>query len=128
MSLHRRIFEAMQAKLQELSWVAPENVRYEKIGLFSSDFGDHELPLIQIYDVGEESRNEQCRDRLTWNLAVELVMKKNVTEAVKPPQAQKKGISPSRNTTGSPKSGRDRSAMPSTAGSPMCTGAPCMVG
>lgn len=44
------------------------------------------------------------------------------------PQAQKTGSSPARISTASPKSGRSRSAMPSTAGSPTCTGAPCTAG
>lgn len=44
------------------------------------------------------------------------------------PQAQKTGTSPSRISTGSPKSGVDRSVMPNASGAPMCTGAPCTAG
>ena len=40
------------------------------------------------------------------------------------PQAQKTGSSPGRSSTGSPKSGRARSAMPSASGAPTWTGAP----
>ena len=38
------------------------------------------------------------------------------------PQAQNTGTSPGSASTGSPKSGRSRSSMPSAAGSPQCTG------
>src|ERR671916_666229 len=41
------------------------------------------------------------------------------------PQAQNTGTSPSANSTGSPKSGAPRSAMPRASGTPTCTGAPC---
>ena len=44
------------------------------------------------------------------------------------PQAQNTGTSPGRSPPSSPKSGRERSAIPSAAGSPACTGAPCASG
>ena len=44
------------------------------------------------------------------------------------PQAQNTGTSPAATATGSPKSGASRSVMPSAAGSPTCTGAPCTAG
>src|SRR5262245_51059531 len=44
------------------------------------------------------------------------------------PHAQNTGTSSGPTGTGSPKSGRDRSVMPSADGSPTCTGAPCTAG
>ena len=44
------------------------------------------------------------------------------------PHAQNTGISSTRTSTGSPKSGSSRSAMPSSTGSPTWTGAPCTDG
>ena len=44
------------------------------------------------------------------------------------PQAQNTGTSPGLMSTGSPKSGFERSAMPICAGSPMWMGAPCTFG
>src|SRR5205085_12506960 len=44
------------------------------------------------------------------------------------PQAQNIGTSPARNGCASPQSGFVMSLMPSAAGSPICTGAPCAFG
>src|SRR5881398_2690921 len=44
------------------------------------------------------------------------------------PHAQNTGTSPGRNGCASPQSGFAMSLMPSAAGSPMCTGAPCAPG
>lgn len=78
MAIQDRTFVALKAIIDGLSWV--KSCEYEKIKLWTTDFGDHEMPAVQIYDVGEQSRNQQCRDYITWSLAVELVMKKNVDE------------------------------------------------
>jgi hypothetical protein len=66
----------MKTAISSLTWV--KLCEYERVRLFSSEFMDHELPAVQIYDIGEQSVNQQGRDIITWSLAVELVMKKNV--------------------------------------------------
>jgi hypothetical protein len=81
MSMQKRILDALQTTLASACpWA--KTIDFERVRLFSTDFGDHELPCIQIYDVGDRSTNQQGRDSVVWTLAVELVMKKNVDEVV----------------------------------------------
>ena len=80
MSMQRLIFEKMKTKFEELTWV--NTVDYEKIRLFESDFHEHELPLIQMYDLRERSRHVQGRVSVEWSIAVEVVMQSTETDTV----------------------------------------------
>lgn len=80
MSMHTRILNALQTKLEELlvdngGWA--RLVAFEEVKLFSSDFKDFETPAIQIYDTQERAKNVQGRTDNTWDLTVELILKKN---------------------------------------------------
>lgn len=80
MAIQDRTLAKLKTILSALTWV--KYCEYERVKLWTTDFGDHELPAIQIYDVGETARNQQQRDSIVWNLAVEIVMRKNVDEDV----------------------------------------------
>jgi len=78
--MQRLILEKMKEKLLELAWV--NTVDYEKIRLFESDFHEHELPLIQMYDQRERSKHVQGRTQVEWSVSVEVVMQSKETDIV----------------------------------------------
>jgi len=57
-------------------------VSFDKIKLATSDFGAHELPAVQIWDSGMLITHERGRAKKSWSLALELIMKSEVTGQV----------------------------------------------
>lgn len=80
MSVEREIFEALETKLQELSWA--KTVDYEKIRVTPTDIQDDELPRIQIYDNTMIVAHERTQLRKTWSIVVELILKTTRAEEV----------------------------------------------
>lgn len=77
MSKRREIFDAIKAQLtSELTWA--KIVDWEKIRLLSSDFGEHEIPCVQFYQLPTEYRQQQGRVQATALISVEVVLKSSV--------------------------------------------------
>lgn len=72
-SIQKLVLVAMKAKLEELPWVSL--VDYERVRLFTADMKDHEVPLIQMYDIGESATQVRGRTDNTWTVTLELVLK-----------------------------------------------------
>lgn len=73
MRIDKDIMLHIETRLKTLSWV--NLVSWKRIRLTTSDFMDHEIPLIQFYDNGQSITHEAARLRVEWNIAVELVLK-----------------------------------------------------
>jgi hypothetical protein len=50
-------------------------VSFDKIILATSDFRDHELPAVQVWDVAQTIQHERGRILVNWSLSVEIIMK-----------------------------------------------------
>jgi len=57
-------------------------VSFDKIKLATTDFQAHELPAVQIWDAGQLVVHEQGRAKKSWSLALELIMKSDITGEV----------------------------------------------
>jgi hypothetical protein len=79
-SMESDIFTNLKTRLEELSFL--NLVEFERIRLQASDFRDHELPGIQMYDNGQDIRHEQGRVVKLWNIVLEMVMKSTSTDVV----------------------------------------------
>lgn len=73
MSIDKQIMQLIETRLQTLPWV--KLVNWKRLRLGSSEFRDHEIPLIQFYDAGQRITHEAARLRVEWNISVELVLK-----------------------------------------------------
>lgn len=52
-----------------------KTVTFDKVKLLASDFGETEIPAIQLIDVSQTGSHEQSRVKYVWLIALELVMK-----------------------------------------------------
>lgn len=77
MSIDKDIMLHIEDRLQTLTWV--KLVNWKRLRLTSSDFLDHEIPLIQFYDNGQRLTHEAARLRVEWSISVELVLKSFAT-------------------------------------------------
>ena len=50
-------------------------VNFDRVRLAVEDFQSHEIPAVQIYDVGQSITHVRGRKEVLWNLAIELVMR-----------------------------------------------------
>lgn len=58
-------------------------VNTEVIKLLTSDFDPHEIPVIQMYDMGESCRVEQQgQNRCDWRIRVEIAIKKDSNTSI----------------------------------------------
>lgn len=71
--IESKILDALDKKLKELTWVKLVSTDYIRLG--SSDFMEHELPAIQVYDLGTTVTQQHGHTQNSWLLAVELIMK-----------------------------------------------------
>jgi hypothetical protein len=55
-----------------------ETVSFDKIKLATTDFADHELPAVQLWDNGQVPIHERGRIRVDWNISLELIMKSEI--------------------------------------------------
>jgi len=60
-----------------------KSFHYETIKLATSDFSDHEIPAIQLWDVGQSVEHQRGRILVNWSLALEIVMKSLFTGEAK---------------------------------------------
>lgn len=80
MSIDKDIMLHMEQRLLTLPWV--KVVNWKRLRLVTTDFRDHEIPLIQFYDNGQTITHEAARIRVDWNISVELVMKSLATDEI----------------------------------------------
>ena len=58
------------------------SVNFDRVILATTDFRDHELPAIQVWDVAQSIEHQRGRILVNWALSVEIVMKSLTTGAV----------------------------------------------
>lgn len=73
MAIESDIMAALVSKIQNVTEV--KTINSDKILLATTDFRDHELPAVQIWDVAQLPTHERGRIRVNWSLSLELVMK-----------------------------------------------------
>lgn len=54
---------------------AIKTVNFDKVILATSDFRDHELPAVQLWDVFQSVEHQRGRILVNWSLSLELIMK-----------------------------------------------------
>jgi hypothetical protein len=74
------IMNAIVARVQTVADV--KTVNSDRIVLATSDFRDHELPAVQIWDVAQSMQHQRGRILVNWALSLELVMKSLESGAV----------------------------------------------
>lgn len=80
-SIHRLVIEAIKTKLEELTW--PRLIAFEEVRLTSSEFKDHEIPAIQVYDIGDTATEQiQGRTENDFEIAIEIVMKRSSSDYI----------------------------------------------
>jgi len=68
--------------LEKLTGIDIKYKSFDRIKVNIADFGEHELPGVQIIDINETIIHEQSRARKTWNLTLEIVMKQTFERVV----------------------------------------------
>jgi len=80
MSIEADIMNAIVARIQTVPEVV--TVNSDRIVLATSDFRDHELPAVQIWDIAQSIQHERTRILVDWSMSIEIVMKSLETGAV----------------------------------------------
>ena len=57
-------------------------VNFEDVKLAISDFADHELPAVQIWDAAQTIQHERHRILVNWSISVEIIMKSSENGAI----------------------------------------------
>lgn len=73
MSIESNIADAIVAVLSAMSQI--KTVNFDKVILTTSDFRDHELPAVQLWDVAQTIEHQRGRILVNWALSLELIMK-----------------------------------------------------
>lgn len=50
-------------------------VNFDRVRLAIEDFQSHEIPAVQLYDTGQIITHVRGQKEVTWNIALELIMK-----------------------------------------------------
>jgi hypothetical protein len=74
-SLKSSIAAAIMTKLDNVA--ALKLKAFDRVRLSAADFQDHDLPAVQLIDVGETIEHERARAKKTWQISLELIMKPN---------------------------------------------------
>ncbi len=64
---------ALAAKIATVSRILIINT--DRVLLATSDFRDHELPAVQIWDIAQSPEHQRGRILVTWSISVEIIMK-----------------------------------------------------
>jgi hypothetical protein len=59
-----------------------KTVNFDRVRTTISEFEAHELPAVQIFDQAQVIEHERNRILVTWELALELIMKSDITGIV----------------------------------------------
>lgn len=74
------ILDALESTLTALPWV--KKVNTEEIILGFSESEEHEVPLIQVYGLGQRIEMERSRIKTYWTIVVELVLRSSYSNSV----------------------------------------------
>lgn len=80
MSIESDITDAIVAVVTTVTEV--KTINFDKIILATSDFRDHELPAVQLWDVFQSVEHQRGRILVSWSLSLELIMKSLTTGSV----------------------------------------------
>ena len=80
MSIESDITDAIVAVVTTVTEV--KTINSDKIILATSDFRDHELPAVQLWDVFQSVEHQRGRILVSWSLSLELIMKSLTTGSV----------------------------------------------
>lgn len=80
MSIESDIADAIVAVVTTVTEV--KTINFDKIILATSDFRDHELPAVQLWDVFQSVEHQRGRILVSWSLSLELIMKSLTTGSV----------------------------------------------
>lgn len=70
-----KIARAIVAQCRKVAVV--KYVCFDKVKLLATDFNEDQIPAIQLIDVGMTAQPEQVRTRKSWQIALELLMRKD---------------------------------------------------
>lgn len=73
MSIESTIADAIVAVVTSVTEI--KTVNFDKVILATSDFRDHELPAVQLWDVFQSVEHQRGRILVNWSMSLELVMK-----------------------------------------------------
>jgi hypothetical protein len=77
------VFQSMKSKIANALTTICKTIprvkytSFDKIKLLASDFQDHEIPAIQLIDVGLTSEHVQARAKKTWQISLELLLRQD---------------------------------------------------
>lgn len=60
-----------------------KTLTFEKVRIAIDDYLDHEVPAVQIWDMSQDIEHQRGYQQVSWNLALEIVMKSLSTGEVK---------------------------------------------
>jgi len=80
LSIESDIADAIVAVVTTVTEV--KTINFDKIILATSDFRDHELPAVQLWDVFQSVEHQRGRILVSWSLSLELIMKSLTTGSV----------------------------------------------
>lgn len=80
MSIEETIMDALASRVATVTDVVTINT--DRIILSTSDFRDHELPAVQIWDVAQSVQHQRGRILVNWAMSLEIIMKSLETGAV----------------------------------------------
>lgn len=75
-----KIARAIIARLDGVAWLRYRS--FDRVKLLASDFGEAEIPAIQLIDVGLEATHEGVRSLNTWEVALELLLRPSEREGI----------------------------------------------
>lgn len=67
------IADALVAKVSAVTGLV--TVTFDRVRLAAADFREDEIPAVQMFDVGQSIEHSRGRILVTWNIALELIMK-----------------------------------------------------
>lgn len=73
--MENKIFAELKTILEELTFL--RKVEYERVRATLSDFQNHEIPGVQIYDLSENYTHSQQRVKTEWTIVVEYYQSAN---------------------------------------------------
>jgi len=80
LSIEETIMDALASRVATVTDVVTINT--DRIILSTSDFRDHELPAVQIWDVAQSVQHQRGRILVNWAMSLEIIMKSLETGAV----------------------------------------------
>jgi hypothetical protein len=80
MSIESTIADKIVQVVQTVTEV--KTVVYDRVLLASSDFRDHELPAVQLWDVAQTIEHQRGRILVNWSMSLELIMQSDTSGAV----------------------------------------------